>query len=234
MYLGAGVGYPEDMTEELDPNAPDLVRFPPLQAQPGKKQSKWVNQRELGRLFGLKGAEMGKCLAQLGWRDDRGRPARHLLDQGVAKAIWRSRYEAGKVVEKVVTGYRWNTDLAVPLLKQYGLEVQSSQDVFVHALTDLVARSLRHTSTRKMDLAQALENWPWFTERVEENLKLVPEDQLPGFLGKLHDQLVDRKVPTQTVEVFLEAIGQLAALRAQQLESSLPCQASPARARPRM
>ena len=220
------------MTVEIDPLQEHTPRFPPIQASPGSKPAKWVNQRELGRLFGISGAQMGQHLMGLGWKT-KNAPTAEVLEQGLAKPIVRSKYEAGRVVGKETTGYRWYVPTAVPLLEKSGLAPLSEQDVFAHALADLVSKGVKSARQRGLGMAEELRNWTWFTDRVEQNLALLSPQAVPGFLVSLAQQLEARGISQPHVELFLEVIGRLAQVRAEKLEAALPSEPLAPRARSR-
>lgn len=208
------------MTAEVDPNQSYVPRFPPIQAQPGSKPATWVNQRELGRLFGISGAQMGQHLMGLGWKT-KNAPTPDVLGRGLAKPVMRSKYESGEVAGKETTGYRWHAPTAVPLLKESGLVPLPEQDVFVHSLADLVSKGVKSARQRGLGLADELRNWTWFTDRVEGNLALLSSEAVPAFLVSLAQQLEARGISQPHVELFLEVIGRLAQVRAEKLETVL-------------
>lgn len=219
-----------------------FTQFPAAQGSPDAKPKTWLNQRELGRVFGLNGAQMGQALAQAGWRTADGSPSPDCLADGRAKSVPRTTYyRVNDGPSQQVIDHRWHAQKAVAGLEAVtGLKALSAQDVFARALADHVVTGIKPLARaaaqakkegQRYDWPDQLEKATWLSERLKNNLDKVAFEQLPDFLNTLRTLLVDRGVKPAPLEALLQVAGHLHGLRAHDLNAAL---AEPEEPRPRM
>lgn len=217
------------------PKPPRITQFPPIQGQLDRPPAKWVNQRELGRLFGLSSTVVKAHLEAMGWRIPGAGVSDTALSKGIAKPIFRYGYQRqNQEPEKVVSGYRWNVEKAVPALAARGLTPLSRLDTLAHSLADIMVRDLRSVvdklqkktgkSAKDIGKEEALEEmkrWQWSFDRVQANLSLVSESNLPSLLAGINKLLLQKKVHPPHAEALLETVGYLHSLREWEMDQAL-------------
>lgn len=216
------------------PKPPRITQFPPIQSQLDRPPNKWVNQKELGRLFGLSSGSIRNHLEALGLRTPKEAASAQAIESGLAKPIMRTQYGIPGGRGQVISGYRWNAEKIAPVLATRGLAPLSQVDTLIHSLADIIAREMRSVladaqgrtgkSTENLEEKEILEELgksQWTTDRARANLQLVPESALPSFLLRLKEVLVEKKVQEDHVDVFLEAVGYLHSLRECEMDQAL-------------
>lgn len=226
------------------PSPVSASSLPKTQGSPADKPATWINQRELGRLFGLNVAQMGKLLTDLGWRDNSA-PSEQCLANGLAKEVGRLVYRHREEASlPPIVSYRWHRQKATEAITQAcGLEPLSEREVFARAIADQLVTGFKPLlkQARRAARAGAVFDWAetmrsrdWFTQRLEQNLKSLPEHEVPEFLGNLHGLLRGRGVTPEGIDALFDRVGFLQVLRAHQLEQRLePADPTP-RNRPRL
>ncbi len=222
------------------PAPSSFLRFPASQGSPDAKPKTWLNQRELGRVFGLNGSQMGKALKAAGWRTAEGSPSPECLQAGQAKSVARTVYD--RVAEgpsRPVIDHRWHAQKAVSGLEAITeLKALGPQDVFARALADQIVTGMKplmraaaraRQEGQSYDWKQELARAVWLSDRLKLNLEKVSHDQLPSFLGTLRTLLVARGIQPAPLEALLQVAGHLHGLRAHDLSVSLAQAPEPAR-----
>ena len=215
-------------------------RFPPCHAQPGAKPKEWLNQRELGRVFGLTGAEMGRRLTELGWRDKERGPAAACLDDGRARTVAKGYARQSRASAPIA--HQWHMARCEPGLKASGLEALDAESVFVQVVADqaLVALKFLGAPIRGKRTNGMSRTWPetlqassWWVERLNNHLAHLPEQRRIPFALALKAALERKGVASTDVEQLLAVAGHLPAIRAHTLGAACAL-AVPGGTRPRL
>lgn len=217
-----------------------FLRFPASQGSPDAKPKTWLNQRELGRVFGLNGSQMGQALTAAGWRTAEGSPSPECLEAGQAKSVVRTVYDrVSDGPSRPVIDHRWHAQKAVSGLEAITeLKALGPQEVFARALADQIVtgmKPLMRAAARARQQGQSygwkqeLEKAVWLSDRLKLNLEKVSHDELPSFMGTLRTLLVARGIKSAPLEALLQVAGHLHGLRAHDLNVSLVQASEPAR-----
>ena len=193
------------------PAPSSFLRFPASQGSPDAKPKTWLNQRELGRVFGLNGGQMGKALTAAGWRTAEGSPSPECLADGRAKSVPRTTYDrVNDGPSQQVIDHRWHAQKAVAGLEAVtGLKALSAQDVFARALADHVVTGIKplvraaaraKKEGQGYDWPDQLEKATWLSDRLKSNLDKVTSEHLPDFLNTLRALLVARGIQPVPLE----------------------------------
>lgn len=226
------------------PSPVSASSLPKTQGSPADKPATWINQRELGRLFGLNVAQMGKLLTDLGWRN-KSAPSEQCLASGLAKEVSRLAYRhRDEASMPPLVSYRWHRQKATEAITQAcGLEPLSEREVFARAIADQLVTGFKPMlkQARRAARAGAAFDWgdtlrsrDWFTQRLERDIKSLPEQEIPDFLVILNGMLVDRGVPQNGINALLDKVGFLQLLRAHLLDQRLDAAGPTPKNRPRL
>lgn len=226
------------------PVNPGSPSFPAVQGLPGKPTSVWLNQRQLGRHFGLNGVQMGKELTQLRWKDPSGAPSGACLAAGQAKKVSKTsyvRYSGGETVARPSVEARWHATLAVQGLKALGLTPVNQEKLLAHAVTDVLATAIKTTVLRNksghikggLSVEEQLIQAKWVSGRMAAILEQVPPTMLPEVLLSVQQGLVERKFKPEHIRAVFQGSGFLPHLRTEELERAWeePLPITPRRAR---
>ena len=226
------------------PAAPCPTSFPAVQGMPGTPNSVWLNQRQLGRHFGLNSVQMGRELTQLRWKDPSGAPSEACLAAGQAKKVVKTsyvRYSEGETLARPNVEARWHATLAVQGLKALGLVSVSQEKLLAHAVTDVLATAIKTTVLRNkngrnkggLSIEEQLVKANWVSGRLAATLERVPKAMLPEVLLAVQQGLVERKFKPEHIRAVFQGSGFLPHLRTEELERAWeePLVAMPRRAR---
>lgn len=190
------------------PSREPMPTILPIQGQEASKPPRWLNLRQLGRMFNLTGPAMGKHLDALGYREDK-RPSAKAMSAGVGRFLPSSMTQENPVVQ-------WHSHHAVAALQHAGLVPVNGFAVFCRAAADKV-----HTHLLIVDQEpdpRPAEKW-WITEQMQGHLEKVPGNQREAFIDALVEDIMarKRKVPLDLVHQLLGAMGQLEGHQARML-----------------
>lgn len=226
------------------PTTPCPTSFPALQGMPGDSTSVWLNQRQLGRHFGLNGNQMGRELTQLRWKDPSGAPSAACLAAGQAKKVVKTsyvRYSGGETLARPNVEARWHAKLAVEGLKALGLSAVSQEKLLAHSVTDVMATAIKTTVLRNknggnqggLSIEDQLIQAKWVSGRLADTLERVPPAMLGEVLLAVQQGLVERKFKPEHIRSVFRGSGFLPHLKTEELERAWeePLPATPRRSR---
>ena len=207
-----------------------MPNFPILQAEPGARPATWLNLRELGRVFDLTGPQMGKKLKDLGWMGDDKIPSPSCLATPCVKVVKKPVYgPRGDLKPSDFHAYRWHRVHAVRALQALGLRALSEEEVFVRAVADRAATSLKEALRRveyerkkgnEEGLSWVLSDSEWLVERLKQNIALIPAERHLPFVIAVRDQLLFKKFKLQELNLLLIAAGELPSIRSHELATA--------------
>lgn len=198
----------------------------PSQGHPGAKPAAWLNTRELGRVFDVKGPALLQRMKELGWVNEAGVPSQACVDAGWVKKVTRPVFDRDtQETKREYVGYRWHAQKAVAALVSAGFERMTDRQVFVRATADEVARGLRTLANRvagnggPLLLEDSKNHLDWTTQRVLLNLEALPESDRMDFLGALQASLLKQGFKDNNIALVFRCAGLLEAFQAHTLDA---------------